>query len=208
MRTPALILPNRYDKVFPPSKRGSSGGRGTQRRPDQIPSNRPQSHGPRPVRLVWSRTPPFHGGNRGSNPLRDAIPFVSRSTSPGLARKRNEPRPRPGPEKFRTLDVLLGSYFGSLRTFAALAGLVLDLLPFGQRPESFRINIRVMHKQVITAILGCDKSIPFLIAKPLHCTRCHCLLLSTAPHGTLITSPLLFKKRPEGCKTAIPPFRQ
>jgi hypothetical protein len=27
----------------------------------------------RPHRLVWSRTPPFHGGNRGSNPLGDAI---------------------------------------------------------------------------------------------------------------------------------------
>ena len=26
----------------------------------------------RPVRLMV-RTPPFHGGNRGSNPLRDAI---------------------------------------------------------------------------------------------------------------------------------------
>ena len=26
----------------------------------------------RPYRLAWSRTPPFHGENRGSNPLRDA----------------------------------------------------------------------------------------------------------------------------------------
>ena len=25
-----------------------------------------------PHRLAWSRTPPFHGGNRGSNPLGDA----------------------------------------------------------------------------------------------------------------------------------------
>ncbi len=26
-----------------------------------------------PYRLARSRTPPFHGGDRGSNPLRDAI---------------------------------------------------------------------------------------------------------------------------------------
>lgn len=26
-----------------------------------------------PYRLAWSRTSPFHGENRGSNPLRDAI---------------------------------------------------------------------------------------------------------------------------------------
>ena len=30
---------------------------------------------PGPVRLAWPRTPPFHGGDRGSNPLRDAILF-------------------------------------------------------------------------------------------------------------------------------------
>ena len=30
---------------------------------------------PSPVRLAWPRTPPFHGGNRGSNPLRDANIF-------------------------------------------------------------------------------------------------------------------------------------
>ncbi len=27
----------------------------------------------RPHRLAWPRTPPFHGGDRGSNPLGDAI---------------------------------------------------------------------------------------------------------------------------------------
>ncbi len=31
----------------------------------------------RPHRLAWSRTPAFHAGNRGSNPLGDAI-FVNK----------------------------------------------------------------------------------------------------------------------------------
>ena len=29
-----------------------------------------------PYRLAWSRTSPFHGGDRGSNPLRDASMLV------------------------------------------------------------------------------------------------------------------------------------
>lgn len=33
----------------------------------------------RPVRLARSRTPGFHPGNRGSNPLRDAILFCASS---------------------------------------------------------------------------------------------------------------------------------
>ena len=31
-----------------------------------------------PHRLAWPRTPPFHGGDRGSNPLGDAIFFGSK----------------------------------------------------------------------------------------------------------------------------------
>src|SRR5262245_4699991 len=38
----------------------------------------------RPVRLARSRTSPFHGGNPGSNPVRDAIPFPSLTAVPSL----------------------------------------------------------------------------------------------------------------------------
>ena len=64
--------------------RPSSRGRGTQRRvclPFRY-STRSRGLRKRPVRLVWSRTPPFHGGNRGSNPLRDAKPFKTRNSIP------------------------------------------------------------------------------------------------------------------------------
>ena len=89
-------------------------------------------------------------------------------------------------------DVLGRPYFRRLRALASLALLVLDLLPFGQRPESFRVNVRVMNEKIVTAILGCNKSEPFLIAKPLHCTRRHYSLLSTAParSACCIPSPL------------------
>ena len=35
-------------------------------------SKAPEAGNVRPHRLVWPRTPPFHGGDRGSNPLGDA----------------------------------------------------------------------------------------------------------------------------------------
>ena len=38
----------------------------------------------RPVRLARPRTPPFHGGNRGSNPLRDATHSLELTISPLL----------------------------------------------------------------------------------------------------------------------------
>ena len=37
----------------------------------------------RPHRLAWPRTPPFHGGNGGSNPPGDAIP--TRKPAPKFA---------------------------------------------------------------------------------------------------------------------------
>src|SRR5262245_45943273 len=38
----------------------------------------------RPVRLARSRTSPFHGGNTGSNPVRDAIQTQSLTAIPSL----------------------------------------------------------------------------------------------------------------------------
>ena len=36
----------------------------------------PQNTDQRPHRLAWSRTPAFHAGNTGSNPVGDAISFL------------------------------------------------------------------------------------------------------------------------------------
>ena len=55
-----------------------------------------------------------------------------------------------------------------------------------------------MHEQVITAVLRGNKSIPLLIAKPLHCTRCHFFFLLNTPFGALATSPLRSPKQPRG----------
>ena len=58
----------------------------------------PRAQQGRPHRLAWPRTPPFHGGNRGSNPLGDTkLPRTAESVCrylchPRKGRDRCEPR--------------------------------------------------------------------------------------------------------------------
>src|SRR5438034_4580095 len=63
-----------------------------------------------------------------------------------------------------------------LGTLLALRSLVLDLLPFAEGPVAGPLNAGIMHEQIPTAIVGCDKAVTFLCIKPFDRTGCHRLL--------------------------------
>lgn len=64
--------------------------------------------------------------------------------------------------------------FGALLT---LGNFVLNLLAVIQRPESLRRDVRVMDKQILTAIVGNDKTITLPLIKPFYFTFIHNVLL-------------------------------
>ena len=58
----------------------------------------------RPVRLAWPRTPPSHGGNRGSNPLRAISGFAARIAEGENARS-SAPNVKPATERAVSIRV-------------------------------------------------------------------------------------------------------
>src|SRR6202795_5107043 len=76
---------------------------------------------------------------------------------------------------------LLGDYASSLLrsdvdrlgAFLALARLVLDLGTLGQRLEAVAGDVRVMHEEILAAVLGGDEAVSLGIVEPLDGTGCH-----------------------------------
>ena len=45
-----------------------------------------------------------------------------------------------------------------------------DFLPFLQSAEALHLNLRVMHEDVLTALVIGNKSVTFSVAEPLNCS--------------------------------------
>src|SRR5262249_20332540 len=60
-----------------------------------------------------------------------------------------------------------------LRAFLSLAGLVLDLRVLGQRLEAGADDVRVVHEQVLTALVRGDEPISLRVVEPLHGSGSH-----------------------------------
>jgi len=57
----------------------------------------------------------------------------------------------------------------------ALAHFILNRLPIPKGLEAFSFDARVMDKQILSAIVGCNKPIALLFIEPLYCTSRHAL---------------------------------
>jgi len=76
---------------------------------------------------------------------------------------------------------LLGYYVSSLLrndvdrlgALLALARLVLDLGTLGQRLEAVAGDVRVMHEEILAAVLGGDEPVSLGIVEPLDGSGCH-----------------------------------
>src|SRR6266849_10979859 len=76
---------------------------------------------------------------------------------------------------------LLGDYASSLLrndidrigALLALARLVLDLGTLGQRLEAVAGDVRVMHEEILAAVLGRDEPVALGIVEPLDGSGCH-----------------------------------
>jgi len=64
---------------------------------------------------------------------------------------------------------------GSLGPFLSLSGGVFHCLTFLKRLESTTADVRVMDKQVLTAIVRHDESKTLAITEPFYCSLCHVL---------------------------------
>jgi len=62
---------------------------------------------------------------------------------------------------------------GRARALFALPNLELDLLILVERRVPLRPDLRVMHEEVLTAIVRDDEPKSFARIKPFHCTFCH-----------------------------------
>lgn len=71
------------------------------------------------------------------------------------------------------LMILCRANVHGLRTFLSLLGLVFYVVAFLQGAEAARLNRRLMHKQILAAVIRSDESEAFLIVKPLHRSSCH-----------------------------------
>ncbi len=67
----------------------------------------------------------------------------------------------------------LRDYIGRARAFLALANLELNLLAFAKTGVAGRLDLRVVHKQVVATLIGRDKSKAFSLIKPFYCTCTH-----------------------------------
>jgi hypothetical protein len=68
---------------------------------------------------------------------------------------------------------LTGDYVRRAWPFFALPDCELYLLAFFKIGVSAALDFRVMDEQILTAVLGADKSITFAAVKPLHNTFTH-----------------------------------
>ena len=67
--------------------------------------------------------------------------------------------------------VLAWDYVSRARpAFFAFADLVLNLLALIKGGVAGRLDLRVVHEHIITAVVGGDKSEAFLPTKPFYCT--------------------------------------
>lgn len=57
--------------------------------------------------------------------------------------------------------------------FLALTDLVLNLLTLIEGGVAGRLDLRVVHKNIVTAVVRSDKSEAFLPTKPFYCTCTH-----------------------------------
>src|SRR5579864_1577643 len=65
-----------------------------------------------------------------------------------------------------------------LRALSTFGRLELDLCAFGKALEAFAGDARVMHEQVLCAVLRGDEAVPLLVAEPLDGSGCHIELTS------------------------------
>ena len=71
---------------------------------------------------------------------------------------------------------LAWDYIGRTRpAFLAFADLILNLLPLIKGGIAGRLDLRVVHEHIITAVVGGDKSKAFFPTKPFYCTCTHYL---------------------------------
>ena len=83
-----------------------------------------------------------------------------------------------------TLAVLsAGDYVGGTRAFFALSDLVINLLAFFKCGVTTRLYLRVVDEQVISALVGGDKSEALFLAKPFYCTCTHYFTPSAFNNG-------------------------
>jgi len=67
------------------------------------------------------------------------------------------------------LDDVLG-----LEAFISAGDLEFNAVPLVQRFVSLALNGRMVHKYVLTTVLG-DETKTLLVLKPLHCSLSHCM---------------------------------
>ena len=92
---------------------------------------------------------------------------------PGFKSNKKGPVKTAGPMAFTTRlsrDLCQGTHVRRLGPFLTLGNLVLYGLAVIKRPKTFRSNVRVMHKQIRTTIVGNDKTEPFPIVEPFYLT--------------------------------------
>jgi hypothetical protein len=71
------------------------------------------------------------------------------------------------------VPLLLRNDVDRLGALLALARLVLDLRALGQGLEAVAGDVRVMHEEILAAILGRDEAVSLGIVEPFDGTGCH-----------------------------------
>src|SRR6266478_761092 len=103
--------------------------------------------------------------------------FEIKTRRVSVPRNAKGPAPRgPGPSRFRRrapgLDWL---HVLCLEPFGPLGHVEADLLAFRERAKTFRVDGRMVAKDVLAAIVLRDEPKALRIVEPLHCTGCHAL---------------------------------
>jgi len=96
----------------------------------------------------------------------------SPASGPGRGQKKS-PAIAAGPSY---AQILLGLARGDVvrtRALLALSDLEIDRLALIERGVALGLDLRVMDKQIFSAIRRADKAKPLACVEPLHCTFCH-----------------------------------
>src|SRR5215210_616621 len=93
-----------------------------------------------------------------------------------------------------------GSDVDGLRALVALLGFVLDARALGERAVAVRLDARVVHEEVLRALVRRDEAEALLVAEPLHGACCHLSSSwSTGPGAGLMRRQTTRSHRP--CET-------
>jgi hypothetical protein len=87
---------------------------------------------------------------------------------------------------------LAGTYFDRTATaLFAFPNLVLDLLVFIKRCSALSSDFRMMEKQIVSAIVGNNKTVSFPVAEPFYSTCTHVFFSLSRFIGPVMQNPRL-----------------